>query len=392
VSSFTELVEKSVQAGEPAEMAPTPAPALAGQNRWLGWLGTLLLYLASFTVAFALSALFVALTGNSPRDVVTAMYDGSLADGSAIGQTIDEATPLLIVALGTIICTKAGIFNIGQEGQLIIGAMCGAFVALDVHGPNWIILILTLLAAAAGGAAWAGISAVLKYWRGVDVVISTLLLIFVAFQLVTWAVTTSGVLQESAVPGSVLSPESNQLAPGVQLARIGQYPDFNVGTGCFLALALAIVVQVAMTRTRWGFRIRLLGMNRDVARSTGVRDWRTGGGALALSGAFAGLAGGVMLTGSVFRIQAGFSNNVGFQGLLAALVAQGSALLAIPVSLFFGALRSGGGFLASTGVPRYLVDIVQALLVLAAIFPPVFLAVLRRRRARVRAAAQAAVS
>jgi general nucleoside transport system permease protein len=295
------------------------------------------------------------------------------------------------VAVGTIICTKAGLFNIGQEGQLIVGAMCGAFVGLDVQGPSWIMLIATLLASAAGGAAWAGISGALRYWRGVDVVISTLLLTFVAFQLVTWAVTTPGVLQESKVPGSVLSPESNLLPTGVQLARIGQYPDFNVGIGCFLALALAIAVQVAMTRTRWGFRVRLLGLNREVARRTGVREWRTGGGALALSGAFAGLAGGVMLTGSVFRIQSGFSNNVGFQGLLVALVSQGSALLAIPVSLFFGALRSGGGFLASTGVPRYLVDVVQALLVLAAIFPPVFLAVMRRRRARARAAATAAI-
>jgi hypothetical protein len=89
VSSFTELVERSVRAGEPTEMAPVPAPAVSGGRRWVGWLGVVLLYLASFAVAFGLSALFVALTGNSPRDVVTAMYNGSLADGSSLGQTID---------------------------------------------------------------------------------------------------------------------------------------------------------------------------------------------------------------------------------------------------------------------------------------------------------------
>lgn len=376
-----EVLERPVA----SESAPVePGESQVGGPAWRRWALTALLYVASLSVAFGLSAIFVALTGNSPSDALTAMYDGSLSTGSSIGQTLDEATPLLIVALGTIVATKAGVFNIGQEGQLIIGAMCGAFVALDVPGPGWVVLVLTLLASAAGGAAWAGISALLRYWRGVDIVISTLLLTFVAFQVVSWAVTTGGVLQESRVPGSVLSPESNQLADGVRLARIGQDPDFNFGIGAFVAVGLAVLTSLVMTHTRWGFRVRILGLNRAVARRTGVSEWRTGSAALMLSGACAGLAGGVMLTGTVFRIQAGFSNNVGFQGLLAALVAQGSGLIAIPVALFFGALRSGGGFLASTGVPRYLVDVVQALLVLAAIFPPVFLTLMRGRRRRVR--------
>jgi general nucleoside transport system permease protein len=349
--------------------------------RIAGWSRTLGLYVGAIAVAFALSALLVQLTGKSATSAFTAMYQGSLQDGGSLAQTIDEAVPLLIVALGTIICTRAGIFNIGQEGQLIIGAMIGAAVGLKVPGPGWLGMLATLAASALGGAFWAGIAALLRYWRRVDVVISTLLLTFVAFQVVSYAVTRSWLLRETSVNGSITIAESNLLPDKVQLPRFGQPPDFNLSLGFFISLGLAVLVVFVLKRSRWGFRLRLLGLNRAVAHRTGVSEWRMGATALLLSGAFAGLAGGVMLTGTVFRIQPGFSNNVGYDGLLVALVAQGRGLVAIPVAFFFGALRSGGGFLATTGVPRYLVDVVQALLVLAAVFPPAFQMLRRRRQA-----------
>jgi ABC-type uncharacterized transport system permease subunit len=354
-------------------------------SRGLTWLRAGGLYVVSIGVAFGLSAALVQLTGNSASSAFTAMYQGSLQDSSSLSTTLDEATPLLIVALGTIICTKAGIFNIGQEGQLIFGAMIGTAVGLNAPGPGWWVLSLTLIASAAGGAAWAGVAALLRYWRRVDVVISTLLLTFVAFQVVTYAVTTRSLLRESSLNGEITVPESNMLSDDSHMPRLGDPLGFNISIGCFMAVVLAIVVVFVVNRTRWGFRLRLLGLNRVVAHTSGVSEVRTGGAALLLSGAFAGLAGGVMLTANVFRIQAGFSNNVGYEGLLVALVAQGRGLVAVPVAFFFGALRSGGGFLATTGVPRYLVDVVQALLVLAAVFPPAFWALraMRRRGASV---------
>lgn len=357
------------------ELAAAPSgetEILRPQSRWVGVLRVIPLYVLAVAVALGLSALLVQLTGASPLNTFSALYGGSLQDGSSVGQTIDEATPLLLVALGTIICTRAGIFNIGQEGQLLMGAMLGTFVGLHAPEPGWLGLLLTLLAAAAGGGLWAAIAAVLRYWRRVDVVISTLLLSFVAVELASFAVNQPWLLQEARVKGSIVAAESDQIRESVRLAHVGEYPDLNYSAGVFIAILLTIVVVVAINRTRWGFNLRLLGLNRIVARRAGVRETWTGGWALILSGAFAGLAGGIMLTGSVFRFQAGFSNNVGNEGLLAALVAQGSGVAAIPVAFFFGALRSGGGFLASTGVPRYLVDVVQSLLVLAAVFPSVY--------------------
>jgi simple sugar transport system permease protein len=343
-------------------------------------LGTLLLYAVSFAVALALASILVTLSGYSISDTVLALYQGSLEGGASIGLTIDQAAPLLMVAIGAIICARAGIFNIGQEGQVLIGAMAGAAIGLFLPGPGWMVLVLTLAGSALGGALWAGVPAALFYWRKVDVVISTLLMVFIAVQLAYFAVNRDYLLQMADDGQGTLSSQSDLLPEAVMLPHLGEYPDLNVSLGVFIVLGFTVAVALMLRYSRWGFRLRMLGHNPAAARRNGVRAGLVGGGALLLSGAFAGLAGGVMLTGSIYRFQPGLSDNVGWEGLLVALVARNNPVLAIPVALFFGALRAGGGFLASTGVPRYLVSIVTALLVLSAVFPAAYAEIRRRRK------------
>jgi ABC-type uncharacterized transport system permease subunit len=350
------------------------------------------LYAVAFAAALGVSALLILVaTDTSPGTVFTAMYDGSLGDGAALGLSLDKATPTLIVALGAVIASRAGIINIGPEGQLLFGALVATWVALELPGPGPLAVVAALAAGALGGALWAGIAAVLRYWRSVDVVISTLLLNFIAVEVASFAVNRDWLLKETT--GNLQSlPQSDRLPADTHLPRIGRFPDFNVSTGVFIALVALVIVTIALSRTRWGFRMRMLGLNSQAARRAGVSVVALGGGALLLSGAFAGFAGTVMLTGTVFRMQPGFSSGVGFDGLLVALIARGRPAWCVPVAFFFGALRAGGGLLAATGVPRFLVDIVQALLVLAALFPPVFLELRARRRElqRARAAAREA--
>jgi general nucleoside transport system permease protein len=339
------------------------------------------LYALAVLVALGLaSSLIVTATDASPGEVYRALYEGSLSRPSAIGLTLDQAMPILIVALGAVIATRAGMFSIGPEGQLLIGALTGAFVAFKVGGPPAVILPLSLVAAAAGGALWAGIAALLRFWRGVDVVISTLLLNFIAVEVLSFAINKSWLLQETTSNTQKL-PQSDRLASSYQITRLGSTPGFTVSSGIFIGLALVVIVAFVLARTRWGFRLRMLGLNPSAARTAGVSMAVVGSTALMLSGALAGLAGGVMFTGTVFRIQPGISANVGFDGLLCALIARRNALATVPVAFFFGMLRAGGGFLAATGVPRYLVDIVQALLVLAALMPPILSAMWDRRQA-----------
>ena len=375
--------------------APTPSPLAApqppvagrsGRARLVGAIGMVGLYVVSIAIALGISAIIVSLTHGSPSKVFSALYDGSLRGWGSFGYTLDNATPLLIVAIGTIVSVRAGFFNIGQEGQLTIGATCGAFVALRVHPAGVPVLILALAAAALGGALWAGICALLRFWRGVGVVISSLLLIFVAYQVLSYALSSPRLLQEHAAGNATLN-ESDQLSPAVQLHRFGAYPRFNFGTGLLIALGLTMVIGVFMTRTKWGFRIRMLGLNPVVAKRSGVRAALLGSVAIMISGATAGLAGGVMLTGQAYRITPTISNNVGWNGLLVALVARNNAYAAIVVAFFFGALEAGGGFLATSGVPTDLVNIVTALVVLAVVFPPALVQFRKYRRARALASA-----
>jgi ABC-type uncharacterized transport system permease subunit len=380
----------------------TEAP-LGGSTarRWLGHLTgpaspggpkalllNVLLYVLAILTALGLGALLVVTaTDASPWSVYEAMYDGSLKDGAALGLTLDEAVPILVVALGAVIATRAGIINIGNEGQLIFGAMLGTAVGLGYPGGGPIAIVLTLAAASAGGALWAGVAALLRFTRGVDIVISTLLLNFVAFEAVSFAVNRNWLLRETSF--NVTAPQSDRIPADTHLPRLGQFPDFNVSSAIFLAAIATVAVTIALRRTRWGFRLRMLGLNPTAAARSGVSVATFGSVALLLSGGFAGLAGGMMLTGTVFRLQPGFANNVGFDGLLVALIARRNPVWTVPVAFFFGALRAGGSFLAATGVPRFLVDVVQALLVLAALFPPVFLD-LRQRRAELARAKAAA--
>lgn len=371
-----------------------PVSAANAEPRALPWwrraLPMGLLYLASISVALGIAAVLVMMTGASPWSAVQAMYEGSLSSPEALGLSLDKAAPLLIVATGTCIAARAGLFNIGQEGQLLIGAVAGALIAIYVPGPGPVVLVLSMAGAAVAGALWAGIAVALYFLRSVPVVISTLLLVYIAAQVVFYAVTQSWLLQEHGPMGAVAAPQSDLIREDAWLPRIGEYPGLNFSSTVIIALVLVAAVNVMLKRSTWGFRLKMLGMNRLAARRAGVSAVAFGGTALMLSGAFAGVAGGALLTGGNHRLQPGISENVGWDGLLVALVARENPVLAIPVAFFFGVLRAGGGFLAATGVPRYIVDVVTAVLVLAAVFPPAFRMYQREMRSRRNARALAA--
>ncbi|MFJ6656392.1 ABC transporter permease [Streptomyces sp. NPDC091377] len=349
-----------------------------GRDGWLTAGFTVVLV----AVALGASALLLTLTGASPGASLSAIWTGSLANTTGWTTTLLNAAPLLLVAVGATLCASAGTFNIGQEGQVLIGGLFGAWVGLRLALPGPMLVVVVMVAAAVGGGLWAALSALMHRFRGVNVVVSTLLMTFLALQLVTFAVSTPW-LQESAQGSSgIADAQSNPLPANALLGGLGQYPALQVNAGLFLALLAAVGVALVLSRSRWGFRVRMVGLNPLTAQHTGVRVAALGGLTLALSGAFAGLAGGLLLASPVSpnRLQAGLSDNVGWDGLLVALVARNQPLVAIPVAFAFAALRAGGDFLSATGVPYYLVDIVKALLVLAFVAPPLLVGRFRGRR------------
>ena len=343
----------------------------------------LAIYLASIAVALLVAALVLHATGGSWTTVLSALLDGSVRRPGRWGDTIGEAVPLLLVALGTIINTKAGLVNIGQEGQLYMGAALGTYVATHIGASGPFVLILVLLAGIAGGAVWAGVASVLRYRRRIPEVLSTLLLVFVAAQAVGYGLKNTSLLLDPTPETGNRNLISEQLDTSTRIPRVSWFGN-ELPISAFVALVLAALVALVLTWTVAGFRLQMLGRAPRTAHRAGVSESRYGGMALVVSGAFCGLAGAFMLAGGDFgnyRLTPGFAVNIGWEGLLVALVARTHPILAIPAAFVFAALRTGSGFLAATGVDRDITKVVQALLVLALLVPPAVLFVRDRRRA-----------
>jgi simple sugar transport system permease protein len=339
------------------------------------------IYAVSIFGALFLSAFLVAVTGGSWQKVFSALLDGSVRNDGAWGQTLSKMAPLVIVATGAIVSTRAGLVNIGQEGQLLIGAIFAAYLGNHMNGPGPVVIVCALAFGALGGALWAGIAAALRYGRGVPEVLSTLLLVFVAFPVLEYGLRSERFLLDN----DPLAKQ--QLNTGTQLRSDRRLPRFDLfgnefHFGVVIALVVAVLGALVLARTVWGFRLRMLGMNPQTAQRMGVAAAVTGSIALVVSGALAGLGGGVLLAGSPdYRITLGYSRNFGWNGLLVALLARNRPLLVIPMAFVFAGLRTGSDYLGATGVARDIVDVVQALLVLALLIPPATLFIRDRRRA-----------
>lgn len=347
------------------------------------WIG---LYVASVLVALVLSALLVEATGGDWRPVLDALLDGSLFGDGRWGQTLGAAAPMLLVALGTIVSARAGLVNIGQEGQLLIGTAFAVYFGFRIGGPGPVNVVVLLAFGAIGGAVWASIAGALRFWRGVPEVLTTLLLVTVAAQAVAYGLRNQSLLLAPEASRGNRNQVSQQLAEDNRLPNLSVFGN-EIPSSVFLAVALALALSFVLARSVWGFRLRMLGRNERAARRFGVSQRGYGMAALAISGAFAGLAGAAMLAGGGFqfgnfRLVPGFSANIGWTGLLVALVAREKALAAIPVAFVFGALRTGSGFVGSTGIEARITDVIQGFLVLALLVPPAVMFLRDRRRAR----------
>ena len=345
-----------------------------------------MLYALGIVVALAISSVIVETTGGDWWPVVEALVNGSIKSPGRWGETLGVAAPLLLVALGTVISAKAGLINIGQEGQLLMGAAVAVYFSFLIGGPGPLNVVLLLLFGALGGAVWASVAGLLRYWRGVPEVLSTLLLVFVASQAVGYGLKWQWLLLADEASRGNRNLVSEQLAKDNRIPR----PDIfgnEFPITVYVALALALAVAYVLARTVWGFRLRMLGHNPRAAQRAGVSSTVYGASALAIGGAFAGLAGAAMFAGGGFsfgnyRLVPGFSDNIGWTGLLVALMARERALPAVVAAFVFAMLRTGAGFVNSTGVESRITDSIAAFLVLAVLMPPAVIFLRDRRRAR----------
>ena len=213
--------------------------------------------------------------------------------------------------------------------------------------------------------------------------LTTLLLVAVASNLVGYGLKNPWLLLDPEAKVGNRNLVSEQLPPDTRMPRITLWGN-EFPVSAFLAVALILLVGWMLNRTLWGYRLTVVGKNRRVAQRFGISESAQGMIAMLASGGFAGLAGALMLTGGDFanyRLVPGFSVNIGWIGLLVALVANNRASAVIPMAFVFAGLRTGSGFLASTGIERRVTDVVQGLMVLALLLPPAIMFIRERRRA-----------
>ncbi|NOK37064.1 ABC transporter permease [Corallococcus exercitus] len=299
-----------------------------------------------------------------------------------LGEAAMKAALLTLTGLSVAVAFKVGLFNIGAQGQMIWGALAAALVGAHVSLPGVLHVPLALLAAAVAGAAWSSIAGVLKLKRGVHEVISTIMLNWVAVSLVdNWLVI--GPLRAVAEGASSITGTA-EILPSAQLPRLlGDSSRLNLGFP--LALAAALGVWVWLSRTRSGYETRAVGLTPEAARAAGIPTLRRAGGAMALAGALAGLAGAVLVLGTEGRYPGSLGAPYGFDGIAIALIGNNHPLGAALAAAVFGVLRAGGTRMQLLGVHKSFPELIQGFALLFVAGRMVWLALLERRQKRAQA-------
>lgn len=329
---------------------------------------------ASMVLVAALAAILVSASGVSPSSAASTFWQGSFGTLSNLGQTLTRAVPLTLVALAWIVSFRAGRIQVGYPGQILIGGVACTVVALHLGGmPKAVHLPLALGAGAVGGALWAGVAAWLWVRRGVQEIVSSLLLNLVAAQVVAWLLRGPLQQQGGGEPQSDLFTASSlwPRVPGVE----GLTLSWSVVLIPLLVTALVLVVRY----TSVGFRLRLVGANPTAARWAGYRPERVGVGAMVVGGLLAGLAGAtILLAGDSPGMAEGFEAQYGFDGIAVALLARNSPVGAVLGAIFFSALEVGSSSVeAVMNVPSTVASVLQGLIIILVL---VTTTVLRRRR------------
>ncbi|MEZ5135247.1 MAG: ABC transporter permease [Acidimicrobiales bacterium] len=342
-----------------------PGPGAAADagvtpSRWRAAGMATLRWAAALAGALVIFGLFLFARGASPVDAYLAMLDSAFGDSRAIGDTLLRATPLLLAALAVAVPARAGMFNIGGEGQLVLGAV-GAMAmsfALDgaIAGPPAFVLLA--LAGMVAGACWALIPAILKVVLRTNEAIVSLLLNYVAVIVLTWLV-----FEPWKDPKSTGQAYSKALPSDERLPILWAN---RVHVGIILAIVAAFVIWAAFRSTRWGFKLQVLGGNPEAARRAGLRVGALAVGAMAVGGALAGLGGMLEVSGVEGRLRPGIMVGFGYIGFLASWLAKHHPLKAIVSAFVLAAIAIGGnGLKIEAGVSGAAVNVLMALVLLA---------------------------
>ncbi len=331
-----------------------------------------LLPAVNLAIALLVAGIVVTLVGFNPGQVLTLLIKGAFGSKAGLGYTLYYATTFIFTGLAVAVAFHGGLFNIGGEGQAIMGGLGAGLAALACSNswPAFLMLPAMVLAAALLGGLWAAVPGALQAWRGSHTVITTIMFNFIASALLGYLLV--GPLKE---PGN-MTPESRAFGasarmPGVHeaLGWLGlEWPRTPLNLTLLLALAAAVAVWLALWKTRGGYALRAVGFSADASLYAGIRPRRLIVASMAASGALAGLVGVNEIAGVHGRLLPDFVAGAGFAGIAVSLIGRNHPLGIVLASILFGALYQGGSELAFeiNGFSREMVFMLQGLIVLFA--------------------------
>jgi ABC-type uncharacterized transport system permease subunit len=341
--------------------APTPAAAPSMTEAAAGRRGMtgLTRLLAALAGALGLFGILMVLKGVNPFTAYTDMFVSTFTDATSIEGILVRATPIALAALAVAVPARAGLINVGGEGQLIMGAVAamGVALALDGAGPGWLRLVAMGVAAAAAGAAWSALAAVLRLAVGISESVTTLLLNYIALDVMYFLI--YDVWKDRQGSGQ---PATRALAGSERLPLLG---DTRVHLGLLVAVVATVVIAVVFRRTTWGFRLRVVGGNPEAARRAGLRVGGLLVAAMAVGGALAGLGGYAQLAGAEYKLRSGFIAGYGYVAFLASWLARHRPVGVTGAALLLTTIAIGGDSLQlDSGLPAASVNVLMALVLL----------------------------
>lgn len=317
-------------------------------------------YVFAFVMVAIVGALLVVSQGNDPLEALRAIISGAFGTKRAIGTTIRWMAPTLITSISAVIAFRSGIWNVGIEGQMYMGAFLCAVVGYELSLPRGLHILVCLAAAGLSGMLFALIPALLKSFLNVNELISTLMLNYAAVYLTEFMTFKYMGFDASALADAIATNEMHESA---RLSML--IPGTSASTAILIALGLAILVHLFYRYTVKGYEFKMVGQNLRFSKYGGVNSRRTFMTIFLVSGFMAGLCGGMEMCGNFGKFRTAFATNLGWDGVMVTSIAQNNPLVCIFVSYIWGVLKAGSLQLERvTSNNRLVVNIVQALFVL----------------------------
>lgn len=312
----------------------------------------------SILLAFIIGMIIILSLGANPIQAMGYLLKGAFGTVTNLSNTVVRSMPLIFCGLCTCFAYRCGIFNLGGEGQFLFGAMAALAVSLLIGAEGPWVTVLAIAAGILAGGFWGLLPGLLKSWRGLNEMITTIMFNYVAVLFMGFVYTSA--LREGSVPQTAPVPELTQIA------RI--FPNLRITWGIVIALVVGIAAWYFLFHTSKGFQLRAVGFNPTASRFNGfsVNSYRLM--AFVVSGAIAGLGGACDILGTQFRLISGYGSGYGFDGVAIALIAQLDPIATIIVAYFFAVLRVGSTTMqVGSGVPTSVIDIIQALVIIFAV-------------------------